>query len=269
MEKNKTAIVAVSVFAVIALLMVLLIPVQRKNELYDKWGTLAELSETDERALFIIENEELYSERIINYFYTNPDKLDFVYEYAFHKDDNLNMSFTDEELNSETVPALYMSDYRWCYYPMGDAYIRQNGCATVSLTMAYVYLTGKGDVNPAIVVQASDAVGASGPFGGVDGEKIGDVCDALGLTAKTYTFCNGREKISHVDKDLLKGIIDSGNVLMTIMIGETFGNHAIVITGYDGDQFTINDPAKSENTAKKWSFEELENDMFYVYDISY
>ena len=67
---------------------------------------------------------------------------------------------------------------------------------------------------------------------------------------------------------LLKEIIDSGDVLMAIMIGDTFGDHAIIITGYDGNDFTINDPASREKTAKKWSFEELEADMFYVYDIS-
>lgn len=267
MEK-KTVVVVASLFAAIILIMLILIPVQNKNELYNKWGKLAELSETNEKARFIIENEELYSKEIIDYFYRAPDSLDFVYDYAFHKDDNLTMTFTDSELNSKTVPALYMEDYRWCYYPMGDGYIRQNGCATVSLTMAYIYLTGKGDINPATVVQAAEAVGASGPFGGIDGEKVEELCTEIGLTAKTYTFCSGNEKISHADINLLKDIIDSGNVLMTIMIGETFGAHSIIITGYDDDYFTINDPASPEKTAQKWSFEELEADMFYVYDIT-
>jgi len=265
---KKTAVTVSIVFVVILAAMLFMIPIQRQNEFRAKWGKLAELAQTDERAKFITENEDLYSERILQFFYETSDQLDFVYNYAFHKNDNLTMSFTDEELNSKTVPALYMDDYRWCYQPMCNAYIRQNGCATLSLTMAYLYLTGDGDVNPHSVVLAAEAIGAVGPIGGIDGEKVDELCLELGLRSKTYSFCSGREKTSHADVVLLKEIIDSGDVLMAIMIGDTFGDHAIIITGYDGNYFTINDPASREKTAKKWSFEELEADMFYVYDIS-
>lgn len=265
---KKTTVTVLIVFAIILVAMLIMVPIQRRNEFRAKWGELAELAETDERARFITENEELYSERILQFFYSNVNQLDFVYNYAFHKDDNLAMSFTDGELNSKTVPALYMDDFRWCYQLIGDTYIKQNGCATLSLTMAYIFLTGNDDVNPYTVAQKAEAIGAVGPLGGIDGEKIDELCLELGLSSKTYSFCSGQEKTSHADPALLKKIIDSEDVLMAIMIGDTFGAHAIIITGYDGNDFIINDPASRENTARKWSFEELEADMFYAYDIS-
>ena len=139
---KKTIAIVSAVFIAILIAMLLLMPIQRKNEFRQKWGKLAELAETNEHAKFITENEELYPTEILDFFYNDPDNLNFVWGYPFHKDDYRSMGFTDEELHSEKVPALYMSDNRWCYQSIDGMYIYDYGCVTVSLTMAYLWLTG-------------------------------------------------------------------------------------------------------------------------------
>ena len=146
MEKNKKLIITFSlIFTVIFALMIALVPIQRRQEFNQKWGRIAELAKEDKRAEFIIENEELYPEGILYFLRSDPSELDFVYNYAFHKDDYSTMSYTEDELSMKTIPKLYMGDYRWCYQTIGGYYIAHQGCTAVSLTMAYLFLTGRGD----------------------------------------------------------------------------------------------------------------------------
>ena len=258
------------VFIVIFAAMLLLIPAQRKNEFYEKWGILAELAETDERAKFIIENQELYPEEVIEYFYRNIGELDFVYNYAFHKDDYRSMSFTEEELNSEKVPKLYMFDNRWAYEKIDGMYIKDDGCVPVSLTMAYVWLTGNGDFDPVKISEIAENLDATAFWGGILYEKVEDICSELGLKVEMYRyrFDTDTEKKYHADIQTMKQILDNGHVLMAGMSGETFGAHGLIISGYSGDLFTINDPESPENSDRLWSYDELEPEMTFMFDIS-
>ncbi len=263
---KKTIITVSIVFVVILAAMLLIVPIQRKNEFNAKWGKLAEFAETDKRAKFITENEDLYSKDILQYFYSNNDELDFVYNYAFHKDDYKTMSFTDEELNNESVPALYMDDVRWAYED--NFSIKTGGCAAVSLTMANLYLRNSSDVDPVKIMRYAKEMDYLGIFGGIKDENIGDICDTIGLKAEVINLSENMKKISHADSEKIKFAIDSGHVIMAGMSGEIFGVHAIIIRDYSGNDFFINDPADPEKTAQIWSFDTIDSEMVYMYDIS-
>lgn len=268
MTKKSIAVTA-GIFVVILAVLIALIPVQRKNELYAKWGTLAELAETDERISFIIENEDLYPEELIDMLHSDSEHyVDFVYNYPFHKDDYANMEYTAEELDGR-VPALYMSDSRWCYQTLdGDFFIKTDGCALVSLTMAYIGLTGKSDLDPYKIMLIADEMGAIGTFGGITDEDTAALCEAVGLKVSVTSFSENMEKVAHADLDTIKSDLDSGHIIMAGMAGETFGVHAIIIHGCDGDNLIINDPADPEKTARLWSFDAIEPEMMYLYDLS-
>ena len=155
---NKKSIIMFSILGVaIVLICFPLIHIESRRAYYDKWGELAALAETDERARFIIENEELYPQDILNLYYRKNDYFDFVYEYPFHKDDYANMSYTEKELNSDTVPALYMIDSRWAYED--NCRVRVYGCAAVSISMASLYLTHDTCVDPVKIMRYADDMG--------------------------------------------------------------------------------------------------------------
>lgn len=268
-DTKKTAIIITSTFAVIIITLLALIPLEKKNQLYAEWGKIAELSETDQRAKYIIENEQLYPEDLINELRSDPEELEFVYNYPFHKDDYKTMSYTDEELDGR-VPALYMYDNRWCYQTINDYYfVKYGGCEVVSLTMAYVALTGKTDMDPYKISLIAHEIDATGLFGGIIDERSMDLIHEIGLNAVEYKFINdeNRQKDKHADIQEMKSILDQGHVIMAGMVGETFGVHAIIIRGYEGDSFYINDPDSEENTSRLWSFDEFEPEMFFMWDL--
>ncbi len=264
---KKTVIWVSAVFAVIIAAMLALVPVQRKAEFNQKWGELAELYETDERAQYIIDNEELYPDRILKYFYNDKNNLDFVYNYAFHKDDYALMEYFPEELNGEKIPALYMDDYRWCYQTFGDGWtIKSSGCAAVSLTMAYLYLTGKPDYDPYKVTLIAENSGQIGFMnGGIVSSAVPSVAEEMGLTAEEYRFFEDNKKTENVQKDAIEEMIDSGNVVMAGIMGKTFGDHAVIIADYNDKGFIINDPASRENSDKIWAYDEIAGEIYYLW----
>ncbi|MCH5192738.1 MAG: C39 family peptidase [Oscillospiraceae bacterium] len=268
---KKTAIAVISTFAVIIAVMIILIPFEKKNQIYEKWGSIAVRAETDERAEYIIENEELYPEELIHMLRVDPDlNLDYVYNYVFHKDDYKTMSYTAEELDGR-IPALYMDDPRWAYQTFNGSFvIRTGGCGYVALTMAYIALTGKTDWDPYKFMLLADSMDAMSIFGGgFSNDKIAEAAEIIGLKAAEYSFFNeNRQKETHADITIMKDIIDSGHVLLASMDGETFGAHLIIIRGYEGDSFYINDPDDRENTARLWSYDELDPEMRYMWDLS-
>ena len=269
MKKNAKSIIAVAaIFIAITAVMLILIPIERKNDFNNKWGILAELSETDERIRFIIENEELYPEKLIDMLYLDTDHyIDFVYNYPFHKDDYYSMEYTAEELDGR-IPALYMNDSRWCYQTLdGYFFIKTDGCAIVAITMAYIGLTGKSDLDPYKIMMIADEIGAIGTFGGITDEDTAAVCEAVGLKVNVTSFSKNFEKIGHADINTIKSVLDEGHLIMAGMAGETFGVHAIIIHVYDGDNLIINDPADPEKTARLWSFDDIEPEMMYLYDL--
>lgn len=266
---KKYIFLSLIILLVAVIFLCLLIPIEKKRAYYNKWGKLAELAETDERAEYIIENEELYTDELIKLFYYDEESLDFVYNYPFHKDDYKSMSFTEEELNCKSVPALYMDDNRWAYETMGGEYIRQSGCMAVSLTMANLYLNHNGDIDPkkvALVTEENDNVGY---FGGISNDGLQDVINKLGFNSELHDYTDGKNKIATVDIETIRDIVDSGRVCLACMFGDTFGAHAIIIREVTEDgKILLNDPASSENTDRAWDFDALESEIYFLWDLN-
>lgn len=270
-QQKKSVIIILSAFAMVIAVLLLLIPVELKNMKYDKWGKLAEAAETDERAKYIIENEELYPDSILNVYYSNEENLDFVYNYVFHKDDYLNMSYTDEELNGEGVPALYMYDYRWGYESIGNSgiLIKDSGCAYTCMTMAYLELTGSGDTDPVVLGNYAYENDMTDMLsGGLMIDNVGKLAEAVGLNGTYYNYDidNGGTAIESADE--ISALFGEEQVIIAGMSGEIFGNHAIIIRECENGIIRINDPANDENTAKSWSFEEIKSEFKGIWVIT-
>lgn len=256
MSDKKMVFGLVGLFAAVIIIMLLLIPVEKKHEYYKKWGELAVLAETDERAKFAIDNAELYPEYWFEMLY-NENNFEYAYNYPFMKDNYKNMSFTDEELNGEEIPAIYMKDARWAYEMNGV--VKSQGCVAVSVTMANLYLNHNGNVDPVKVFYYADEMGYSG-LGGINQKNLSEIIEHFGMTAEEHVFSD--ESGEKVTESELKAAVDTeGAAVIAAVEGETFGKHALIIRGYDENGFYINDPANPEKTAQQWSFEVFENEL--------
>ena len=273
-QQKKSAIMILAIFAVIIIVMVLLIPVEKKNQRYEQFGRLAEVAETDERADYIIEHYEEYPEYITQMFYSNPndeETLDFVYNYVFCKNNYANMSYTEGELNAEDVPILYMRDERWAYERIGDtdSIIGTDGCAYTCLTMAYISLTGNGDIDPVALANFSYYNKLAGKISpGLLIKKVGEVCDAMGLKGEYYNYDPDEGGTPIESADEIAELWGEDKVLFVGMSGETFGNHALIIREIDGDTIYFNDPASEKKTAQDWNFEDFKSEIIGIWVIS-
>lgn len=243
-------------FAAVIIIMLLLIPVEKKHEYYKKWGQLAVLAETDERARFAIDNAELYPDYWFELLY-NENLFEYAYNYPFMKDNYQSMSFTDEELNGEGIPAIYMKDPRWAYEMNGT--VRIQGCVAVTITMANLYLKHDGNVDPVKVFYYADEMGYSS-LGGINQKNVSEILGHFGMTAEEHIF--DKENGERVTESELKAAVDTeGAAVMAAVEGDSFGRHALIIRGYDENGFYINDPASPEKTAQQWAFEVFENEL--------
>lgn len=256
---KKTVISLAVLYAAVIIIMLALIPVERKNQLYEKWGKLAVRAEIDERARFAIDNRELYSDFWFEKLYSD-DYFELAYNSPFMQDNYANMSFTDEELGG--VPALYMDDIRWVYE---NPSIMTFGCVPVTVTMAYIGVRHDSGLDPVKVMNYADEIGSYG-LGGIGQEDIKEILEYFGMSAEEHFFdVDNGEKITEAE---LKAALDTENsVVMAAVHGDTFGNHALIIRGYDDSGFYINDPANPDNTAAVWDFSVFENELSYYWVI--
>ncbi len=268
--QKKNAIIVISTFIVITIIMVLLIPIDAKQKRYKEFGKLAEAAETDKRAEYIIDNIEQYPEYIVDIFYSEPDSLEFIYNYPNCKDNYASMSYTEEEL-SGGVPELYMDDPRWAYECIGnyDEIIKTHGCAYVCMTMAYIGLTGDSSVDPVFVGNiAYENMLTSKISAGLKLDNIGKLSELIGLNGTYYNFNTERGGTALESVDEIAQHISDDCVIIAGMVGETFGNHAVIISKCDGNDIQIIDPGNPGNTKKIWNFENLKPEFRGVWVIT-
>ncbi len=258
-------VILIIMFVVITGVLIALVPVEQKRELKEKYGVLVDDAETDERAAFILEHAEEYPENFLDYYYGEDENFDFVYNYLAHKNDYSIMSFTEGELNSESVPKLYMDDTRWCYETIYGSYIKTLGCVPVCLTMASLAVNRDSSLDPVLISRIAEE-NFEEPFsGGVEVSYIGALAEKSGFTVTEHKL--GDDGII-VDEQLITQSLDDGNVLIVAMVGYTFGNHAIVIRDITDDGLLINDPASEENSEKVWKLEEIQSEIYGLWSLS-
>lgn len=267
-SNKKTVIALCAVFAVITAVMLALLPYDMKRQKYEEFGKLAVLAETDSRAQYIIDNIELYPDKILQYYYSDSEDFDYVYGYPEHKDDYLTMSFTDEELEAEEIPALYMHDPRWAY--VDDGVVKKCGCGAVCMTMANLYLHHDSAIEPVAVMRFAEANGyKSKILGGIESAHISDVLAGCGFEFTEHNFDLDEGGSGTLKEEQLKADLDKENtVIMAAMYGDTFGSHAIIIRGYDENGFYINDPEEEEKTAQVWDFSVFSKELMRYYELS-
>ena len=182
----------------------------------------------------------------------NDEAIDFIYEYPKEHSKKHDIDLTAEAAQ-DTVPLLQQWDERWGYEKYSGNYFAASGCGPTALSMVVLYLTHDAQASPLAVAEYAKEAGYSVDGSGSAWDLIGKGCRHYGVNAKTIK----------VDEDTFKERLDDGN-LIVVNVGPgdfTDNGHFMVITGYDDEGFTINDPNSIIKSNTHWQFERLHSQI--------
>lgn len=221
-------------------------------------GTLYQLlDEYPEQIRTILTHYDEIPSSLIYMAATNTDTLDYVAQYLTLKDVQQEVDLSDE-VTPGVVPALYQWDTRWGYNTYGDGLIGYTGCATTSLSMVAIYLTGNTSYDPGTVAAWADSANYYEDGVGTAWTFLSEGCEHFGICAEELAL----------SESAMKDALDAGKPLICSMGQGDFteGGHIIVITGYDSEgNFTVNDPNSKVRTGQTWSFARLSGQIKNVW----
>ena len=190
-----------------------------------------------------------YPWEIIGLYETNPETKDFVLNYPFREEASPDLS----AYSRDTVPLFLQWDPMWGYEDYGSACIAVTGCGPTCLAMAGFYLTGEERFHPAAMAAFAEQNGYYEKGYGSSWTLISEGAEKLGLSAKELPLV----------KKKLTDALEAGNpVILALGKGDfTSSGHYIVLTGWNGEAFTVNDPNSRIRSQRLWTYEELENQI--------
>ncbi len=147
------------------------------------------------------------------------------------------------------MPHLYQTDPIWANKPYAGSSIRIAGCGPTSLSMVYVYLTGKSDLDPAAMASFAEKHNFA-PTGATEWRFMTDGAAAIGL--KSTPVSPSRESIASA--------LDAGMpIICSLAPGDfTTIGHFLVIKGMDSrGMLEIHDPNSPYNSAKRWPIKQV------------
>ena len=223
--------------------------VKRQNSSEDDVNAAEESSEPDKETKLdeILQSAE-YPVQLKELAKKNDEAIDFIYEYPKEHSIEHDIDLT-AEASQDTVPLLQQWDKRWGYEKYSGNYFAASGCGPTALSMVVLYLTHDAQASPLAVAEYAKEAGYSVDGSGSAWNLISKGCRHYGVNAKTIK----------VDEDTFKERLDEGN-LIVVNVGPgdfTDNGHFMVITGYDDEGFTINDPNSIIKSNTHWQFERL------------
>lgn len=205
-----------------------------------------------EEELSEIMHSAKYPEQLKELAQKNEEAINFVYDYPTEHEKEHTIDLT-EEASMDTVPLLLQWDARWGYEKYSGNYFAASGCGPTTLSMVVLYLTGNAEASPLAVAEYSKEAGYSVDGSGSAWALISEGCRHYGVRAKTMS----------VDEEKMKAQLDAGN-LIVVNVGPgdfTDTGHFMVITGYDDEGFSINDPNSIVRSGQRWLFETLSSQI--------
>lgn len=191
-----------------------------------------------------------YPASLIGLLERNPETAEFVLEYPFREDWEVDLS---EYANSEEVPLFLQWDCRWGYETYGSDVLGITGCGPTCLAMVGYYLTGDESFAPNIVAEFSQREGHYSPGSGSSWTLISEGAVELGLDVTEIPLVKKR----------ITDNLEVGNPIICAMGPGDFTTegHYIVLTGLEDGKFRVNDPNSRANSERLWSYEEIEGQI--------
>ena len=197
-----------------------------------------------------------YPKDLIALLETSPEARDLVLDYPVRQDMEVDLSAYDRD----TVPLFLQWDPMWGYEKYGGKMMAITGCGPTCLAMAGYYLTGEASMNPLTVAEFAEKNGYYARGYGSSWTLISQGAQQLGLHA---------QELPLVKKKIVTALEEGKPIILAMGEGDfTTSGHYIVLTGWSGDAFRVNDPNSLENSQKLWTYEELEHQIRNIWAIS-
>lgn len=205
-----------------------------------------------------IMNSTQYPKQLKDLALKNEEALEFVYDYPAEHVKEHAIDLT-EEASMDSVPLFVQWDKRWGYEKYSGNFFAASGCGPTTLSMVVVYLTHNRDASPIAVAKYSKEAGYSVDGSGSSWTLISEGCRHYGVKAKAVAL----------DESRMKAELDEGHpIVVNVGPGDfTDTGHFMVITGYDDEGFSINDPNSIEKSGKRWLFRNISSQIRAVWSM--
>lgn len=199
----------------------------------------------------IINNRELYPERLIESVKNNTELIDFALNYpekkgTFNKNIDLSHKYDKGEF-----PLFIQWDEDWGYANYGQGVIGLDGCGPTCLSMVYVALTGDQSMNPQALAEFSTDNGYIDTNNDITlWTLMSEGAEKLGLKS---------EEIPLNENIMIRELSEGHPIITSMGPGDfTTTGHFIVIYDYIDGHFLIKDPNSRSRSQKKWSYSTIE-----------
>lgn len=197
-----------------------------------------------------------YPKDLIALLDTSPEARDFVLDYPLREALSIDLSGYDRN----TVPLFLQWDPMWGYEQYGSSFLAVTGCGPTCLAMAGYHLTGEESMNPLILAEFAEKNGYYAQGYGSSWTLISEGAGKLGLTAKELPL---------VKKKMVDAVEAGNPVILALGKGDfTTTGHYIVLTDWDGEAFSVNDPNSRIRSQQLWTYEQLEGQIRNIWAIS-
>lgn len=148
------------------------------------------------------------------------------------------------EWKQGTLPHLYQTDPAWAEKPYAHDTVRISGCGPTSLTMVYVYLTGKTDYDPASMAAFADANNFA-PTGATEWSFMSSGANMLGLYSQTLPVTRG---------EITRALNAGKPLIVSISPGDfTLVGHFMVLKSIDErGMVEVFDPNSPLRSSMRW-----------------
>lgn len=220
---------------------------------------LKELAVEYPRVKKIIDNIEAYPEELIALVLKNQETVDYVADYPEKSQKNYVIDLSKEAASS-TVPLLLQWDERWGYEEYGSGLIGWTGCGPTCMSMLTLYLTGNDAYDPATVARWAKDNGYYSSGSGTAWLFFSEGSAHFGLRA---------EELPLVKQYIVNALDEGRPVVCAMGPGDfTTNGHYIILTGYDDEGFTVNDPNSPIRSSQHWTYETLERQISNLWAMS-
>lgn len=194
-----------------------------------------------------------YPAELLDMLERNPETESFVLNYPLEYGKSHEIDMTEYE-GSEQVPLFMQWDPRWGYLDYGSSVVGLSGCGPICLAMAGAYVTGDYETfRPDKIVEFALDEGYRIPETGTSWSLISEGGELLGLDVTEIPL----------DEDRIIQNLEVGNPIICVVGPGVFTTqgHYIVLAGYEGGLFRVNDPNSHANSERLWSYDEIQDQI--------